>query len=946
MSKKYTMHVISGGHWDREWRLTATQSKLRLAQLVDNVLDILEREPSYKCFCLDGGAVVLEDYFSVRPENQERLKRLVEQKRIDIVPWYTLPETFTVAPECLIRNLLLGKKMAAQYGGAMKAGYTATSYGQTSQLPQIYRGFGIETAIFYRGMNKFQLPSFFQWEGKDGSTLYVKRCTDESTRANWLFFVFYPVVIGKREINFDYTFNPAHEPVHMCDEGLYERPFLLAKEDYSYSTDHDTLEFAVQNIMKQAVPDAVGRHLTGMHFDDNGEPYEFTAPMLEALNAVSPDMEIIQDRWDEYMDTLIAEAKDLFVHKGELRYPAVIHGFNGLLGATHSSRVKLKLLNEQAESLLTHHAEPLASMAAMLGWRYPELLLAQAWQSLLQNHAHDSICGAAVDQAHEDMLYRFSQARCVAEEVAAGGSVELYKHIDLSCFQPGDYTITVFNTLNQPRKAILPVFIDLPRQVTAGGGGDPCTGLGGGAAQNIHYYDILDEQGRQCTFHTLSKDDVVVGVERVLDTPALQMPAKRHRILLEVDAPPMGYASYALRPRGPRYIEKPETRGDRPLLARENGVLENQFMKVTLNPNGTFDIESKVTGRHFKNLHYFTDNGEVGNAHFCIPPQRDRVVSSIGLSAHIHMLEGNELRGVIEVSLKLPIPKAAALDQGDRLSELVELPITYRLTLEKDCKYLKIRTRLNNQARDHKLKVNFPTGVATDEVSVESAFAVEQRCIQYTESGDNFEKFFPYQPMQNFVDLSDGESGFAFLNKGMREYEMKDDAERTLAVTLLRTHRAYMTANSQMTPDEFAKYTGLHSIGEHEYRYALYPHVGGWEQGEVLQAAYAHKAELRAVQGAPKPGTLPPTLSFIDVQPADALMVSAFKQSEDGTGFILRIWNTGGKLVNATLQFALPVRTVERVMLDESPGTDLPLCDGKVRFDATPHQIVTLKLSV
>ena len=78
MVKKKIMHVISGTHWDREWRHTAEQSKLRLIDLVDSSINILEKNDSYKCFCLDGGMVVVEDYLSVRPENNERIKKLIK----------------------------------------------------------------------------------------------------------------------------------------------------------------------------------------------------------------------------------------------------------------------------------------------------------------------------------------------------------------------------------------------------------------------------------------------------------------------------------------------------------------------------------------------------------------------------------------------------------------------------------------------------------------------------------------------------------------------------------------------------------------------------------------------------------------------------------------------------------------------------------------------------
>ncbi|MBN1489582.1 MAG: alpha-mannosidase, partial [Phycisphaerae bacterium] len=133
--KRKTVWVISGTHWDREWRYTSDQSLLRLAELVDALLDILEQHPEFTCFHLDGGTIVLDDYLAVRPENEQRLRRLIEAGRIASVVWYTLPEMNIVAPEALIRNLLIGQRMANRFGGAMTSGYTATSYGQISQLP-------------------------------------------------------------------------------------------------------------------------------------------------------------------------------------------------------------------------------------------------------------------------------------------------------------------------------------------------------------------------------------------------------------------------------------------------------------------------------------------------------------------------------------------------------------------------------------------------------------------------------------------------------------------------------------------------------------------------------------------------------------------------------------------------------------------------------------------
>lgn len=936
------MHVISGTHWDREWRHTAEQSKLRLVDLMDVILRLLESNKGYMCFCLDGGTVVLEDYLTVRPENRDRIKKLIEAKKMLVVNFYTLPETNTVAPESVIRNLLVGHRMAKQFGGGMKSGYTATSYGQHSQMPQIYQGFGIDTAIFYRGTNKHILAPLFIWEGVDGSRLYALRTFDEATRTNWYFYVHQPLVLGKPCRDLTYTYDREHAPVHLCDEGLYERAFILLKENYDFRKDKESLQKALGAITNQAMPYAIGRHLLALNMEDNDQPLGLLPDMIKALNRISPDVDFVQDSLDEYMQTILGEMKDkpLPLHRGELRYTTVERGnFNALLGATHSSRIKLKLWNEKVETNLIYLAEPIAAIASVFGKEYPKTNLDRAWEALLKNHAHDSICGAAVDLAHEDMLYNFSLANTVAEEVTARSIISLFSKIDTARdFKRTDHTITFFNTLNIPRSEVIPVVIDLPKVINSI---SKDIGVEGTNTSNV-FYDIIDNEENNIEYVELSCEPIRIGVERELDSKAIKFPADRRRILINANVPAMGYATYALRPREPGYVLHPEIGSDRKLIARENGVLENEHLKVTLNPNGTFSILHKETGRLMENLHYFTDSGETGSAHISNQPERNVIVTSLGYAATITMVESNLLRGQYKVELSMRVPAAATLDSRDRLRQMVELPITYWLALEKGARCLKIRTRLHNEARDHKLWVNLPTRIKTDVALAESAFAVEKRSIRWTDTGDNMESFYPFQPMQNFVDVSDGQAGFAVLNKGLREYEVKDDADRTIAITLLRTHRAYMTANVDMTPEEFDKYTGLHCFGDLEYNYALYPHTGDREDGGVLQEAYRFKVDIKAIQGVTLEGELPSAHSFFTITPAEKVMLSALKRAEDSKGLVLRLWNITAETLRVTLITVLPFKSATSIRLDETPIADLPLKDGQVQFEMGPHKINTI----
>lgn len=974
-AKPLLMHVISGTHWDREWRYTYEQSKVRLSNLVDKLISILEATPDFKCFHFDGGMVAVDDYLSVRPENEERLRALCRAGRILFTPWYTLPDMFLVGPEAIIRNLQFGKRMAEPYGGGMKSGYTATSYGQTSQLPQIYRGFGIETALFYRGTNKHQSGPVFLWEGKDGSKIHVIRGFDEVTRTNWFFYVHQPLVFGKKPRDLGYTYQASETPVHMADEGLYESDFQALKETTDFDSSRPSLERALRHIRRQALPYAIGRHILALDMEDNGKPFPKLPQMIQALNDVDPDIHIVSASFDEYVEAAIEEirSKRLPINylQGEIRQTSVEPGFNGLYGMVTSSRTHLKTANEKAETWLIHQAEPMSSLAAMAtGWEYPRTNLDRAWMNLLQNQAHDSICGAAVDQVHRDMMTRFSQTIDVAQEVTRRACEAVWSGIDLSGFQPGDQTLTFFNMLPQRRKGVFAAVVDLPRPAASAGYVDPCSGLsavedvdekkagpGGKAAAGrapaapasptYSHFDIVDAKGQVVASQLLSREGTTVRIEREYDS-AIGFEADRCRLLIEAEVPAMGYRTYALRPRGPKYVEDPKPGGERGLIATRDGVLENEFLRVRLNSNGTFSMTHKPSGTLFEDLHSFADSGSVGNAHLDRRPIRDFHVTSLGAKATLTLVESSALRGVWRIDLVLPVPAAATLDGKERLRETLAMTVTSWLTLRAGSRRLDIRTRVDNPARDHRLEAMFPTDIATDHVAAESAFAVEDRSVLWTVTGDNSEKYYPHQPMQNFVDVSDGRVGLALLNKGMREYSMQDDRRRTLGLTLFRTHRAYMTANSNMTYDELDNYTGPHCLGKQEFTYALYPHGGDWRKGEVAAEAYDHKVSVLIIQGVPKPGPLPRCQSIVDIQPAGTVLLAALTQSDDGKAYLLRLWNSREEPVAATIQTTLPVRKVVKVRLDEkATATEYKVQKGgKIAVPMGKAEIVTLRLEM
>ncbi|HLT69248.1 MAG TPA: hypothetical protein VKZ72_03725, partial [Acidimicrobiales bacterium] len=81
------VHIVPHTHWDREWYASFQTFRLRLVDLLDDLLPRMEADPGYAHFLLDGQLAVVDDYLAVRPEAADRLRRLISSGRIAVGPW-------------------------------------------------------------------------------------------------------------------------------------------------------------------------------------------------------------------------------------------------------------------------------------------------------------------------------------------------------------------------------------------------------------------------------------------------------------------------------------------------------------------------------------------------------------------------------------------------------------------------------------------------------------------------------------------------------------------------------------------------------------------------------------------------------------------------------------------------------------------------------------------
>jgi len=128
-----TVYIVPHTHWDREWYAPFQTFRAQLVDLWDELLELTENDPDFR-FLMDGQTVVIDDYLAVRPQAQPRVDRAIREGRIEVGPWYTLPDEFLVSGETLVRNLQRGLASAERHGHSLRAGYLPDSFGHAAQI--------------------------------------------------------------------------------------------------------------------------------------------------------------------------------------------------------------------------------------------------------------------------------------------------------------------------------------------------------------------------------------------------------------------------------------------------------------------------------------------------------------------------------------------------------------------------------------------------------------------------------------------------------------------------------------------------------------------------------------------------------------------------------------------------------------------------------------------
>lgn len=889
------VHVVPHFHWDREWYFTAEESKILLVHNMEEILEMLETREDYPYYVLDGQTSVLEDYFGVAPHNRERVKRLVEAGKLIIGPWYTQTDEMVVGGESIARNLLYGLRDCEEFGPAMMIGYLPDSFGQCARMPQILRGFSIGRSMFWRGTSQRMGTdkTEFLWRDEDGSSVTVQ-----------LLPLGY--AIGK--------YLPEEIPA-LKDRMDKYMPVLErgASTDLLVPNGHDQMP--------------IQKNIYGV---------------MDSMRQLYPEKEFFLSNYDNLFDE-IEKNQNLDVLEGEFLDGKYMRVHRSI----YSSRADLKAANTRIENKITNILEPLAAIGYQLGFSYHHGLIEAIWKELMKNHAHDSMGCCCSDKVHRAIGDRYFLAEDRTDHL-----ITYYKRQitdAMSCETCLD-KLTVFNLLPYDRKEVVRAEITTKMKAFY---------LEKSDGSSVKY-QIIDSQivdagliDRQIV-HYGNYDPFVKYTVEFSDTiPALGFEAY---LIGEVSegagegaevsevVGEVGEVSEGVGKAG----EVSEGAGETGESLMETAHLENEYLAVDVETDGTLTVTDKERGVRYRQVLMLEDGSDDGDGYDYSPLEQDLILTSLDANHQIRCYQSdNSQRAEITGSMNLP----SCLESRKKGVLDAFMDVHTRISLKRHSKVIEVSMTIDNQADDHRVRVLFPNpNPAACSVS-DNQFGAICRPVRdgamdvwkqerWSERPDSIYPFLTYV-------TTDQRDSLAVVTNSVREYEIIGDAYNVIGVTLFRSvgvlgkeelvRRPGRPSGIKMdTPDSQMR-------GRQTYEFGITLNGQGLARRAkeyVTPLVSYNKMPYNAMKLNQASFQVPSHFSLLQEKEGKAVL-SALKKSEDENCLIMRFYQ--GSEDQAAIALEKDGNALPAILTGLDEKENLDTCeDGRVMI--RKNQVVTLKV--
>ena len=870
-------------HFDLEWWKTEQGYMRDVDRILSRAMELLRDYPEFT-YVLDQ-ATSVAPFLEAHPGVKEEIKKLVAQGRVECVGGtLAAPDENIPTGEALVRQFIYGRRFfEKELDAPVHTAWEIDEFGHPEQMPQILAKSGFRQFVFARGVQAEKWgnhPLEFYWTAPDGSKILT----------HWLSAHYVSMV--------PLSSNPSQNRKSFNKE-------LRARME---------------------------------HQQGNASTPAMLTPLGTDFQIPTPEwMDFVQ--WWNGKDNVPVEISlpDNFfaaVRKHRERIPEVSGEFNPMLTGCYESRERVKdgCRSTQHEIL---EAEKLAAVAGINGWmKWPRKKLDRAWENILKNDFHDTVCGTGIDPVYQDTLKRYRDASEAIDSTRNKAVNIMIKKADTAARK--GVPVQVFNSLQHERTETVSVEIEKVFKNRE--------------KINVNKLEAMDSEGK-----------------------AVPCQVSGNELLFRASAPGMGYAVYHIRKKAKG---KKKTN---PLQMRDN-VLENEFVRITLD-----SITGSIASLYDKKLkkemldcskrqgNELIVEEDVGN--LWTIQKTGEMWRSVQYPGRIRVLEQGPVRLTVEIS---------GPHKGMKRRQLIRLHAGQRR--------VDFETRILFRGKDLRIKTAF--GVNGVEKTVfETPFCATERgnghhCaqnwvdMQGRDSGvallnagnpghDVSENVLEMGLMRSISVLPAALPKFILKNlPDIAKHFMEAGklAARGLGIplgewALYKYHGLLLRewASAGVPPSDstglpfgpehvkpFLK-AGVPSDawerGEHTFRYALLSHAGDFADAELTRHGLAFNTPLRAVVVKRSRGELPARHSFVAADPDPGIVMTVLKKQENGRGYIVRAYDAHGRGGRLRLDFGLKLKKCEKLNLVETEKMGRPRVRA-TRFSdkIAPWEIATYRI--
>ncbi|MBE6386919.1 MAG: hypothetical protein E7045_02480 [Lentisphaerae bacterium] len=903
-------YYFNSTHWDREWYQPFQEFRKYLVDTTAEMLDIFKNVPEFEKFTFDGQTIVLEDVTEIHPEWRNELVKLVSDGKLNVGPWYVMPDEFLCSGEAMMRNFSVGHQVADEFGGKVwKSGYICDIFGHIAQMPQIMAGFGLKGAVVWRGFPDDKGGKGI-WESPDGTRIPALRLHP---------FCGY----GKFSLEVRGWWNEK-----LDEKSMKERLSKWIEENRYFFGD----TFVLSDALDHAVPSAD------------------TPKLLKWVKELYPDAEVVHSDFLDFFAEEFENSAELPVFAGEQIYTASGNQNNGYqIPYTLSSRYDVKRANDLCQNTLELLIEPELARRAADGDTKSLPFLRCLWKTLLKNHPHDSICGCSIDTVHRQVLGRFEEVqqlasrmeeefrfierkrisgKTIAEELKGSDGID---KSDKEIAEDGNYTLRLYNPLPYAMDGVRELTIAFPA-IT------PYVSRPEGMfiKDTINAFRLFDADGAELPY-------VIKALKRNQVRPFCRQDVRRYdvyTVAAKCRLAPSSWTSISIKP------SKFQVRNWGSLVTGVRSA-ENGIIKLEISNDGTFSVTDLRSGRVYSNQNEYLIDRDCGDGWYFVSPAVNPTVCGTN-DVTVRLLHNMSDYAEFEVIKRYRVAKELVWKGSINESyvgafeseEYTTLEIKSYISLSSSSDSVNVRTVVDNTLCDARVRLRVPTGIAGKYFTSQVAAILENNMGRpHGDASINIDE--PEVIERNFDGIAgkrDEKGGIAFISKaGLHEVAgIPYSSDEALAVTLWRSFRRTVMTNGEIDGQLLKRL---------EFNYSLKCFDAGVSYSDMVRDMQKMRADVPSdiiKSCAVKEKDAAP---FFEV--SGDLLLSACKpawNAEENT-IILRLVNYSDVEVSSEVKFDRNIRSVMLCRLDESEISDVEFSANTFKATAGKWAYVTYKIA-